>query len=273
LQGTSGADAGVINSHRRALGATAATLKPGAPTAQDAAADVATEASALASTAPAPLPAITNALVNNVTDADGGVNPAAWCTKPTSYYASTAEDYSACVILARQPAGNRIPWCTAFFLQSPGSVYDIAITVGHCVSDSRGTYLIDNGNYCDLTTDSIICCAYDRSRGKGYCPTKASFKFISSRVYDSYHYFGRCSHDMAVIATDNPARYPGKWNVNNWDGNSGEGGGVASRAAAFRSCCCCCCCCKLMSGLACDVACATLQCSQRQDLKAPTTVL
>jgi hypothetical protein len=112
-------------------------------------------------------------------------------------------------------------------VNSPGSVNDIALTAGHCVSDGRGTYTIDNGNYGGLTTDSIICCAYDRSKGEGSCPTTASYKIISTKLYTSYHNGARASHDLAIISADNPWKYPGKWNVNNWDPDSGgEGPGV-----------------------------------------------
>uniref|UniRef100_A0A383WA69 Peptidase S1 domain-containing protein n=1 Tax=Tetradesmus obliquus TaxID=3088 RepID=A0A383WA69_TETOB len=229
IKGAAAADVAVTNARRRAVHPTAATAAPGSPEAQaaTAAVAVATEASAVTSTADA-LPASTNTTKDQIVAASSGVNPSAWCPNPTSSYASSAESYEACVILARQSNGARIPWCTAFFVTSPGSKSNIALTAGHCVSDSKNTFTLDNRNY-GVDKESIICCAYDRavdqSKGsQGYCPQSASYKILNYKLYSSYHNGGRRSHDMAVVATANAIGptggeiIPGKWAVDNWDG-------------------------------------------------------
>jgi hypothetical protein len=128
----------------------------------------------------------------------------------------------------------RFPQCTAFFVNSKGSRNNIALTAGHCVSDSRNTFILDINNYGDIDKDSIICCAYDRALGEGFCPRKASYKIITYGLLSTYHNGGHPSHDMAVVSTRNSAegRIPGKWSVNNWDPNSGKQRGDVSRVAA-----------------------------------------
>eukprot|EP00775_Hariotina_reticulata_P003312 gene3312-3588_t len=148
----------------------------------------------------------------------------AWCPNPANSFASADESYHACVILARQPNGRRIPWCTAFFVISPGSVNNIAISAGHCVSDGNGNFILDINNYGNIDQDSIMCCAYDQANGQGACPTAYSYKIRTYKLYDSYHNGNRRSHDMAVLSVENSptGRIPGKWRVDNWDPDSGS---------------------------------------------------
>jgi hypothetical protein len=136
----------------------------------------------------------------------------------------TAENYQACVILRYNPSGSRYPWCSTAFVTSPGSRYNIALTAAHCVSDGAGKFLIDTAAHGGIDKESIICCAYDASKGVGACPIAYSYKIRNSRLFSSYHNGGLQSKDLAVLSVYNSptGRIPGKWAVNNWDPDSGE---------------------------------------------------
>jgi hypothetical protein len=124
-------------------------------------------------------------------------------SNPPSNMGDTAENYQACVILSYRPTGPRWPACSTSFVTSPGSRYNIALTAAHCVSDTKGNFILDTAARGGIDKESIICCAYDASKGTGACPRAYSYKTRSIRVFDSYHKAGFLSKDPAVLSVYN----------------------------------------------------------------------